>query len=67
MASRFAISQFIVEEIAAVTNDQDLRLLAQQIIEYELENWRKERPRFVSSYEAMIERTVHRRRISGEN
>jgi hypothetical protein len=67
MASRFAISQFIVEEIAAATDDQNLRLLAQQIIEYELENWRKERPRFVASYEALIERTVRRRQKSRED
>lgn len=58
---KLEISRLIVEEIDRVTTDEDLRLLAQYIMKFELDNWKKERPQFVSSYEALLQKAARRR------
>ena len=67
MTKRFTISKLIIKGIEEVTEDQDLQDLAREILRFELNNWKKDRPRFVASYEALIERTVRRRQKSRED
>lgn len=67
MSKRFTISEHIVEEIERQTDDEDLRILARLIIEYEIENWRKDRPRYASSYESIIDKILRRRITRNEN
>ena len=67
MSGRHDVSRLIIAEIEADTQDETLRILAEEILKYELENWRSERPKFASSYEALIEKAVRRRRRRNED
>lgn len=61
MVLRFDVSDDIIEEVMAITDKEYLEVLAKDILRFELNNWQKERTRYSSKFEKMIEKAARRK------